>query len=68
MAESRDRAAWNRTFAMLAGLYNPNRAKGAQPVDPMRFFPWADLQAKGPPPPSAADRATLRSVFPGREK
>jgi len=40
MAEARDRAAWNRTFALEAVLYNAFRGKNDDPVDPMQFYPW----------------------------
>ncbi len=67
MAEAKDRAAWNRTFAMLAGLYNPNRAKGAKPIDPMQFFPWADLKSKPLAGPTEAERQVLREAFPKKD-
>ena len=40
MAEARDRAAWNRTFALEAVLFNAFRGKDDEPVDPMQFYPW----------------------------
>ena len=68
MAEACDRAEWNRTFAVMAQMYNANRdPKTTQPVDPMRYYPWdraADLPA---PPPAAAERERLRRRFPGRK-
>ena len=52
MAEVRDRAAWNRTFAVLAQLFNANRdPEKTRPIDPMAFFPWgkqAEEQAPAP--------------------
>jgi len=68
MAEARDRAAWNRTMAFLAGLYNVNRdPKKTKPIDPMQFFPWGQPQEERAPPPTEADREMLRRVFPGKK-
>jgi len=69
MAEARDRAAWNRTFAVLAQLFNANRdPKKAQPIEPMQFFPWDTAKPRQAPPPTEADRAALRRAFPGGRK
>lgn len=68
MAEARDRAAWNRTMAWLAGLYNVNRdPKKTKAIDPMQFFPWTQPAKEQAPPPTEADRAMLRHVFPRRK-
>ncbi len=68
MAEARDRAAWNRTMAWLAGLYNVHRdPKKTKAIDPMQFFPWGQPQQEQAPPPTEADRAMLRHVFPRRK-
>jgi len=68
MAEARDRAAWNRTRAVLAQLYNVNRdPKRGKPIDPERFFPWDDVAKKpAAPPPTDADRELLKRIFPKR--
>ncbi len=68
MAEARDRAAWNRTLAVLAQMYNANRGKNDQPEDPMQFFPWHEgTKRKVTPPPSKADLAMLKHTFPGKK-
>ena len=57
MAEAKDRAGWNRTMALLAGLFNVNRdPKKTRPIDPMQFFPWHERQEEQAPPPTEADR------------
>lgn len=67
MAESRDRAQWNRNFALLAQLFNANRdPKRTRPIDPLQFFPW-DKQVNEPaPPPTESDLEMLRRAFPGK--
>ena len=67
MAESRDRALWSHTFALLAQLFNANRdAKRTRPIDPLQFFPW-DKQVREPaPPPTESDLEMLRRAFPGK--
>jgi len=65
MAEARDRAAWNRTRAVLAQLYNVNRdPKKGKPIDPEQFFPWDDAAAQAAPPPTDVDRELLQQTFP----
>jgi len=64
MAESKDRAAWARTSAILAQIYNANRGEGDKPIDPMRFCPWYDPKKSLPPPPDELDREFLRKAFP----
>ena len=69
MAEARDRAAWNRTFAVLAQLCNANRNPDhGQAIDPVQFFPWDQGQQKQAPPPTPEEREMLRRRFPGRRK
>jgi len=67
MAEARDRAAWNRTFAGLAQLYNIYRPEGAERVSPLAFFPWESPEPPQAPPPTEEDRVVLRELFPGRK-
>lgn len=72
MAEAKDRAAWNRTFAVLAQICNANRdPKKGKSIDPMQFFPWHDggsaIRGGKAPPPTAEDRAALRLAFPGKK-
>ena len=68
MAEARDRAAWNRTCALLAQLYNANRAEGSQPIDPMQFFPWHDESDEAPaPPPTPEQERMLERMFGGKD-
>ena len=63
MVKARDSAAWNRTFAVLAQLYNVNRQAGAEAIDPLQFFPWSDRSrpAKAPTP---AEERMLERLFP----
>ncbi len=69
MAEAADRAAWNRTFAVLAQIYNANRdPKKTEPIDPMQFFPWDKARNQQAPPPTAEDRQMLRRAFPPKKK
>jgi len=63
MAEARDRAAWNRTMAVLAQLYNANRGQDARPIDPMQFFHWQAPRPKMAPPPTPEQREWLRANF-----
>jgi len=69
MAEAKDRAAWNRTFAVLAQLFNANRdPEKTKPIDPMQFFPWDRSPKEQASPPTPEDRQMLRRAFPGRKK
>jgi len=69
MAEAADRARWNRTFAVLAQLFNANRdPQKTKPIDPMQFFPWDKGPKEQAPPPTEEDRKMLRRAFPGRRK
>jgi hypothetical protein len=65
MAEVRDRAAWNRTFAVLAQLFNANRdPEKTRPIDPMVFFPWGKQTEEQAPAPTDEERQMLRRAFP----
>ena len=67
MAEVRDRAAWNRTFAVLAQIFNANRdSKTTKPIDPLQFYPWGLGTREQAPPPTEGDRQMLRRAFPGK--
>ena len=67
MAEARDRTAWNRTFAVLAQLFNTNRdPHKTQGIDPLQFFPWDKAVREQAPPPTVEDRKMLRRAFPGK--
>lgn len=69
MAEAKDRAAWNRTFALMAQLHNAFRdPKKTDPMDPMQFFPWQRAENQQAPPPTAEEREMLRQAFPGKRK
>lgn len=69
MAEAKDRAAWNRTFAVLAQIYNANRdPKKTDSIDPMQFFPWDRQQKEQALPPTPEDREMLRRAFPGKRR
>ena len=67
MAEVRDRAAWNRTFAVLAQMFNANRdPEKTRAIDPMVFFPWGKRTEQQAAPPTAEERQMLRRAFPGK--
>ena len=69
MAEARDRAAWNRSLALLAALFNVHRDPArTKPIDPMQFFPWDRPPLEQAPPPTLADLKMLRRVFPGTKR
>jgi len=69
MAEAADRAAWNRTFAVVAQLYNAFRGpKRHEAIDPMQFFPWQRAENRPAPPPTPEERAMLRQAFSGKRK
>lgn len=69
MAEARDRSLWNRTFALLAQLYNVNRdPKRSRPIDPLQFFPWDNKVREPAPPPTENDLEMLRRAFPGKNR
>ncbi len=68
MAEARDRADWNRTFAILAQIYNANRDPDkSTPSDPMQFFPWEKPKPARALPATAADVALLKHMYPGKK-
>ena len=68
MTEAKDRAAWNRTFAVVAQLANVNRdPKKTKAIDIMRFFPWSLPAPKAAPPPDKAEREALRKTYPGKK-
>lgn len=66
MARAADQARWCRTFALLAQMYNANRAEDSEAIDPMQFYMWSQTEARAqcPPPPSESQRAELRDIFP----
>lgn len=67
MARAADQARWLRTFALLAQVYNANRPEGADAIEPLAFYMWGENRPTGPaPPPTEADRAELRQIFPKR--
>lgn len=69
MTEAKDRAAWNRTFAVVAQLSNVNRdPQKTTAIDIMRFFPWSLDVPKAAPPPTDSDRKALRKAYPGRKE
>jgi len=63
MAEAADRAAWNRTFAVLAQIYNANRGEGGEPIDPLQYFPWERPGPQKPKPPTPMQDAWLSANF-----
>ena len=69
MAEVRDRAAWNRTFAVLAQLFNANRdPEKTRAIDPMVFFPWGKRTDEQPASPTAEERQILRLAITGKRE
>jgi hypothetical protein len=43
MARAAQNAAWCRTFAVLAQIFNANRDRDkTQPLDPLEFYAWGD--------------------------
>ena len=67
MARVADRTRWCRTFAVLAQIYDANRAEDSEAIDPMQFYIWGETKSKGsrcPPPPTEAERAEMRQIFP----
>lgn len=68
MAEARDHAAWNRTFAQMAQISNLCREKDSEAVDPMIFYPWSREHEKlTAPPPTEEELVMLREAFPGKK-
>jgi len=68
MAEAADKAAWNRTFAVVAQIYNSVREKKAEAIDPMAFYPWAQEKRTNAPPPTKEQDAMLSQVFSPKPK
>lgn len=69
MAEAKDRAAWNRAFAVVAQLANVNRDPAkTKAIDIMQFFPWSPATPKAAPPATKSDREALRKMYPGGKK
>jgi hypothetical protein len=67
MAKAAQNAAWCRTFAMLAQLFNVNRdPERAKPIDPMQFYTWGESkQGDGVVRSTEETRAEMRVLFPG---
>ena len=63
MAEARDRAAWNRTLAILAHITNFAVGTDDEPVDPMQFYPWPLPQKEPAPPPTPEEETLLTQMF-----
>lgn len=65
MAEAKDKAAWNRTFAIMAQIRNTVVAHARDAVNPMEFYPWTVVAERvNAPPPTPAQEAALSEVFP----
>lgn len=69
MAKAADVAAWCRTFAVLAQMFNANRdPEKSDPIDPMQFYPWSKKKRKRKlRPPTDIEREQLRELFPKRK-
>jgi len=67
MAKAAQNAAWCRTFALLAQLFNVNRdPERAKPIDPMQFYTWGENKSDGGIVRSTKEtRAEMRVLFPG---
>jgi hypothetical protein len=68
MAEARDKAAWNRTFAVVAQLYNTVRGEKSEAIDPMQFFPWERPEKVKALPPTPEQEAMLDKMFSPKPK
>lgn len=64
MAKAADRAAWHRTFALLAQIFNASGVKREDLIDPIQFYPWRDAKASTLRPPTEQERQELRKLFP----
>jgi len=64
MAKAADRAAWCRTFAVLAQLFNASGVKASDVIDPMQFYPWGENNDSRLRPPTEMERQQLREFFP----
>ncbi|MBT9156651.1 MAG: hypothetical protein DDT37_01639 [Firmicutes bacterium] len=64
MAEARDRAAWSRTFAQIAALYNAFRGKNQPAVNVLQFFPWDKVSKQRAEPMTLALDNVLKELFP----
>ena len=65
MAKASGRAAWGRTFAVLAQMFNANRdPEKSKAINPMQFYPWADQEEKSAPPATPQQLTELRQLFP----
>lgn len=67
MAKAAQNAAWCRTFALLAQLFNVNRdPERAKPIDPMQFYAWGESKhGDGVVRSTEETRAEMRGLFPG---
>lgn len=67
MAEAADKAAWNRTFAVVAQIFNSVRSEKVEAIDPMLFYPWERPQKAAAKPPTPAQDALLTKLFPAKK-
>ncbi len=71
MATAAQNAAWCRTFAVLAQIFNVNRdPEKAKPIDPMQFYAWGESNKWGGGVVRSTEetRAEMRGLFPGKRK
>jgi hypothetical protein len=72
MAEARDRAAWNHTFAIVAQIHNYHRDPNkSQAIDWRLCCPHlagGPTKPKRAPPPTPEQRAMLRQMFPAKHR
>lgn len=68
MARAADVAGWNRTWAVIAQLFNINRdPKRSKAIDLDDFFPWKQRSSEVSEI-RKSDRAGLRKMFPNKDE
>lgn len=68
MAKAADVASWNRTWAVIAQLFNVNRdSKKSKAVELDAFFPWRQ-KTSGVAEITESDKQGLRTLFPKKDK
>lgn len=67
-SEWRSQAEWAQVWAILAQLYNLSRGPDDPPMDPLKHCPHRDRRSTDARPPTEADRAELRKLFPGNKR
>jgi hypothetical protein len=70
MAEARDIAEWQHTFAIVAQIHNYHRdPKRSEAIDWRKFCPHLNRgQTAKAQPPTPEQREMLRAMFPGKKR